>query len=281
VGSRPNQWHKWLPLAEYWYNTSLHSSLGTSPFEVLYGRSPRSLGVSASDAIPHVDLHEWLSHRQLMTQTVCQHLLRAQQRMKSQAEKNRIDRVYSVGDMVYLKLHPYVQSSVTARANHKLSFKYFGPYRILQQIGRVAYKLELPPSSSIHPIFLVSQLKPSVKSANLVSQSLPRVHVDVQVPVLVLARRSVSRGGHHVAQVKVRWSNCDEALDTWEDEVALRQQFPTAAAWGQPPSLGEGNVNIANEAHTEEQGTKTEAEGGKSCRARRPNSRVVGRDWIN
>jgi hypothetical protein len=70
--------------------------------------------------------------------------------------------------------------------------------------------------------------KPSVKSTDLVSQSLPHVHVDVQVPVLVLERRSVSHGGHHVAQVKVRWSNCDEALDTWGDEVALRQRFLSA-----------------------------------------------------
>lgn len=47
--------------------------------------------------------------------------------MKQQADKGRIEREFSVGDLVYVKLQPYVQTSVATRANHKLSFKYFGP----------------------------------------------------------------------------------------------------------------------------------------------------------
>jgi len=79
--------------------------------------------------------------------------------MKRQADKGRSERVFSVGDKVVLKLQPYVQSSLLRRANHKLSFRFFGPFNILEKIGPVAYKLELPPSSSIHPVFHVSQLK--------------------------------------------------------------------------------------------------------------------------
>jgi hypothetical protein len=43
----PSKWHNWLSLAEFWYNSSWHSSLGRSPFEVLYGYSPRHFGISA------------------------------------------------------------------------------------------------------------------------------------------------------------------------------------------------------------------------------------------
>lgn len=91
-----------------------------------------------------------------------QHLLRAKQRMKKQADKFRSERHFSVGDLVYLKLQPYVQSSLDARAHQKLAFMFFGPFRIVAKIGSFAYKLDLPPSTSIHHVFHVSQLKLAV-----------------------------------------------------------------------------------------------------------------------
>lgn len=56
--------------------------------------------------------------------------------------------------MVFLKLQPYVQSSMAHRAHHKLAFKFFGPYRILEHVGKVDYRLELPDSTTIHPVFM-------------------------------------------------------------------------------------------------------------------------------
>ena len=70
-----------------------------------------------------------------------QHLLRMQKRMKAQADKNRVERVFSVGDSVFLRLQPYIQVSLARRTNQKLAFKFYGPYKILERIGQVAYKL--------------------------------------------------------------------------------------------------------------------------------------------
>jgi transposase InsO family protein len=77
----PSQWSKWLALAEYWYNTSPHSALGMSPFQVLYGHEPRQLGLSATDVVPVLEVQQWMDERQLMIDLLKQHLSRAQHRI--------------------------------------------------------------------------------------------------------------------------------------------------------------------------------------------------------
>lgn len=105
--------------------------------------------------------------------------------MKRQADKGRSERVFKVGDLVYLKLQPYVQASVARRSSNKLSFKFFGPFRILVRIGSVAYKLELPETASIHLVFHVSQLKRTA-GTQVVASALPSDFIEFQVPERVL-----------------------------------------------------------------------------------------------
>jgi ribosomal protein L21E len=78
----------------------------------------------------------------------------AQQRMKKQADLKRSEREFAEGDMVYLKLQPHIQSFVAPRSNHKLTFRYCGPFEILQRVGAVAYKLQLPHEAKIHRWFM-------------------------------------------------------------------------------------------------------------------------------
>ena len=97
-----------------------------------------------------------------MTDLIRQHLARAKEPMKRQADKKRSERQFNVGDMVFVKLQPYVQSTLAPRSNQKLSFKFYGPFQITECIGSVAYKLMLLSSAAIHPVFHVSQLKATV-----------------------------------------------------------------------------------------------------------------------
>jgi len=64
------QWSKWLPVAEYWYNTAYHSTLGQSPFEILYGHSPRHFGIANLQLCSVPDLEQWLKERELLTRIV-------------------------------------------------------------------------------------------------------------------------------------------------------------------------------------------------------------------
>lgn len=104
-------------------------------------------------------LHSWLNECAVIQDLLQQHRNRAQQYMKTQADKCRSPRTFEVGDSVYLKLQPYIQTSVARSANHKLAFKYFRPFPIIGKINEAAYKLELPENSQVHPVFHVSQLR--------------------------------------------------------------------------------------------------------------------------
>lgn len=175
-----------------------------------------------------------------MNELVRQHLLRAKDRMKRQSDKHRSERVFQVGDWVFLKAQPYVQSSLAPRANQKLSFKFFGPYEVVERVGAVAYKLKLPASSLVHPVFHVSQLKKSIGKHHLVIAELPDHLFQWSVLEKIIQQRSVSRGMQQKVQGLIKWSNIPSSLATWEDLEALQQQFPRAAVWGQPTSQGGG-----------------------------------------
>ncbi|KAK0592694.1 hypothetical protein LWI29_023740 [Acer saccharum] len=163
--SRPKEWCNWLAWAEYCYNTSWHSSIKTTPFELVYGRAPPTLLSyipGAATAIESVD--NQLKIRDQVLQDLRVTLQESQSRMKKIYDQHHTEREFEVGDWVYLKLQPYRQTSVAIRKAAKLAPKYYGPFMILKKIGAVSYKLELPTESKIHPVFHVSLLKKKVSS---------------------------------------------------------------------------------------------------------------------
>jgi hypothetical protein len=191
-----------------------------------------SAGIDSFAACSMSSLDEWLQQKTAMQALIQQQLARAKSRTKLQADKNHIERVFTVGTWVYIKLQPYVQSSVAARSNKKLAYRFFGPYQILEKIGTIAYKLQLPAGSAIHPVFHVSQLKGAIPVTQ-VAQPLPVSLDGPRVPERVLQKRVATSGAAVWFQALVQWSGMPESLVTWEDVEGLRQRFPCAPAWGQ------------------------------------------------
>lgn len=285
ISSSPTKWIKWLPLAEFWYNTAYHSAIRTSPFQALYGHAPRYLGITP-DSVPVHDLQEWLQERQLMTAVLKQHLHRANNRMKHFADGKRTDRAFQVGDWVYLRLQPYIQTSLAMRANSKLAFRYFGPFQVDQKIGDRSYRLQLPPKSRLHPVFHVSLLRKGAPPGP-VHQELPAIDdasPHLQVPEQVLQTRQVQRRRKTLEQVLIKWTTLPASLATWENVEELKTRFPRAPAWGQAAGKGGGNVMGPSSSTTPgpkigPAGPRQEAT-HRPRRAPKPNPRFVSDDWV-
>jgi hypothetical protein len=154
--------------------------------------------------------------------------------MKSYADKNRTEREFAPGESVLLKLQPYAQQSVVNRPYPKLSYKFFGPYIVLERIGPVAYKLDLPASAKVHPVFHVSQLKPFTANYSPVYSELPAaadLAAASPVPAAILQRRLVKKGHAAMPQVLIQWAHLPSDAATWEDYYVLKHKYPNAALW--------------------------------------------------
>jgi hypothetical protein len=161
--------------------------------------------------------------------------------MKFYADKKRSKRSFQVGDKVLLKLQPYAQTTVVNRPFPKLAYKYFGPYRVLERVGQVAYKLELPPESKVHNVFHVSQIKEFRPDFSPVYKDLPNAPtLDIldTVPEKILDRRLVKKGNAALPQVLIKWTTLTEDMATWEDWTTLSTKFPFILAWGQASASG-------------------------------------------
>ncbi|RVW67108.1 Retrovirus-related Pol polyprotein from transposon 17.6 [Vitis vinifera] len=225
AGDNPGQWANWISLAEFWYNTSYHSSLKMSPFEALYGYAPplqipyfpKDSNVEAVDRV--------LNERESWLQLLKHHISKAQQRMKIQADKNRFDREFNIGDMVLLKLQAYKQVSMHS-GGPKLQPRNYGPFKVIDRIGTVAYQLQLPPDAQIHNVFHVSLLKPAHASIQDCS-SLPISNTSTTLlPQAILDRRLVKRHNVPAVQLLIHWVDKSPADASWEFADDLKRRFP-------------------------------------------------------
>ncbi|KAL5779345.1 hypothetical protein ACOSQ2_010082 [Xanthoceras sorbifolium] len=220
ASQQPRKWTSFLPWAEYWYNTAYHASTGMTLFQALYGRLPPNIShyEVGSSTVNEVD--QALLSRDVILKQLKTNLHVVVNRMKQVADSKRRDVEYQVGDSVFLKLHPYRQQTVFKRAYQKLANRFCGPYLIEEKIEKVAYKLKLPDSSQVHPIFHVSFLKKYVGDNNISSTELPPIADDGEIIVelkAILDTRWVKKGKNIIEESLVQWKKLPIEDATWEN----------------------------------------------------------------
>ncbi|KAI3753681.1 hypothetical protein L2E82_25742 [Cichorium intybus] len=152
-------WEDHLPLVEFAYNNTYHSSIQMAPFEALYGAPCRTPTCWTEMGEKPLAGPEIVAETEEKIQSIREHMRVAQNRQKQYADKRRKFLEFKVGDMVMLKVSPW-KGVIRFGKRGKLSPRFIGPFRVLERIGAVAYKLELPEElRGIHNVFHVSHLR--------------------------------------------------------------------------------------------------------------------------
>ncbi|KAJ9545199.1 hypothetical protein OSB04_024906 [Centaurea solstitialis] len=223
-------WDDHLPLIEFSYNNSYHASIQCAPYEALYGRRCRSplnwLEVGESRLIRPDIVQETTDKIKLVQEK----LKAARDRQKSYADNRRKPLEFQVGDRVLLKVSPW-KGLIRFGKKGKLSPRYVGPFKIVERIGPVAYRLDLPSElSSIHDTFHVSNLKKCL-SEETVILPLGEIQVDEQLrateePIEILDRETKQLRRSKIPIVKVRWNSRHGPEFTWEREAFMKDKYP-------------------------------------------------------
>ncbi|GKC97748.1 putative reverse transcriptase domain-containing protein [Tanacetum coccineum] len=230
LGTVLMQREKTLPLVEYSYNNSYHTSIKTAPFKALYGQKCRSpicwAEVRDTQLIGPKIVHE-------TTEKIIQikkRIQAARDRQKSYADRRRKPLEFEVGDKVMLKVSSW-KGVIRFGKQGKLNPRYIGHFKILAKVGTLTYQLKLPEQlNRIHITFHVSNLKKCFIDEPL-AIPLDEIQIDdklnfIEEPVEIMDREFKQLKQSCIPIVKVHWNLRRGPEFTWEHEDQMKKKYP-------------------------------------------------------
>jgi len=225
TGDRPRQWLRWLPWAEFIYNTTFQTALKSTPFQIVYGRDPPSIRSYEDGETRVAAVAKSMTQRDELLADARARLEQAQSIYKRAYDQHHRDVRFAVGDWVWLRLRHRAPASLHGVTKGKLRPHFYGPYRVAAVINEVAYRLELPRRARLHDVFHVGLLKKFVGTPPAAPPALPPIHHGAAQPVPERASRTrLARG---VRQVLIHWQGEPAASATWEDLDSFQDRYPS------------------------------------------------------
>ncbi|KAG8871131.1 hypothetical protein FRB98_001016, partial [Tulasnella sp. 332] len=157
---RQNDWDEWLALAEFQYNNLVNSSTGVTPFYADNGRH-LTIAPQTFNEVKVPAAEEMARKIQEIGEELKAMMKKAEDKHKNFYDRNVQQATpHQVGDRVWLNRKDTItgtEAIKTMRPFAKLEHRRFGPYEVLEKVGRSAYRLKLPETLKIHPVFHVSR----------------------------------------------------------------------------------------------------------------------------
>ena len=222
-------WSDVLPLVEFTYNNSYHSSIGMAPYEALYGRRCRTPLCWQQDGESVVLGPEFLQQTTEKVRIIQDRMRATQSRQKSYADKRRRPLEFEAGDHVFLKVTPTAGIG-RALNSRMLTPRFIDPYQITRRIKPVAYEIALSPHlANLHNVFHVSHLrKYVVDPTHVLEQDDVQVRENLTLgvgSVRILDSQVKQLRGKEIQTVKVLWDEATQEM-TWEMEDLMRKSYP-------------------------------------------------------
>ncbi|MCO5582315.1 hypothetical protein L7F22_036209 [Adiantum nelumboides] len=193
ISDQKTQWERCLPLVEFAYNNTIHSSTGKAPFEIVEGVRKVPPFLSTKDKI--LEANEYTRDLDTVFAKVRETLQKSQERQKKAANRHRRDSKLKENDWVLLRFDKARLRQ--KKGKEELSMRYYGPFQITEQIKDISFRLRLPDTWKIHNVFHVNLWKTFgdvPDDGEPEEQPEVEANEEILVPEQVLAHKVTKKG---------------------------------------------------------------------------------------